>query len=181
MAAERGVLAYVVFGDAALRDMARRKPTSLDAFLACHGVGQRKCRDFGEAFTAAIREYCRDAPEAVTAPRPRRADRRQALEDAYGLFAQGYGLEEAAELLERRPTTVEGYLEKYIAAHGVTEPAPWVSPSVMERVGEAAAQTDGTRLRPVYDLLDGEVSYADIRICLACLRNRSKGAPGRLR
>jgi len=180
MAAERGVPAYVVFGDAALRDMARRKPTSLDAFLACNGVGQRKCRDFGEAFTAAIRGYCRDAPEAVTAPRPRRADRRQALERAHGLFAQGYGLEEVAELLERRPTTVEGYLEKYIAAHGVTEPAPWVSPSVMERVGEAAAQTDATRLRPVYDLLDGEVSYADIRICLACLRNRSKGAPGRL-
>ena len=179
MAAERGVPAYVVFGDAALRDIARRKPVTLDAFLACHGVGQSKCREFGEAFTAAIREYGANAPAPVTAPRPRRSDRRQALKRAHELFAQGYGLEEAAELLERRPSTVEAYLEKYIAAHGVTEPAPWVSPSVMERVGEAAAQTDGTRLRPVYDLLDGEVTYADIRICLACLRNRSKGAPGR--
>ena len=179
VAAERGVPAYVVFGDAALRDMARRKPTSLDAFLGCHGVGQSKCREFGEAFTAAVREYGADAPEALTAPRPRRTERRHAIEAAYRLFEQGYGIEEAAELLERRPSTVEGYLEKYIAARGVTEPTRWVSPSVMERVGQAAAQTGGTRLKSVRDLLDGEVSYADIRICLACLRNRSKDAPGR--
>ncbi len=51
---ELGVPAFVVFGDASLRDMARRKPTGLTAFLDVHGVGEKKCADFGEEFVAAI-------------------------------------------------------------------------------------------------------------------------------
>jgi len=185
LAGERGVPAYVVFGDAALRDMARRKPTTLAAFLECHGVGQQKRRVFGEAFTAAIREYCGERPEEAAAlapaaaaavpetPTSRQSSRRQALEEAHELFAQGYGLEEVAELLRCRQSTVEGYLERYIATCGVTDPAPWVSPAVMDRVSGAAAQTGGTRLKAVYEILEGDVSYGDIRICLACLRNRA--------
>jgi ATP-dependent DNA helicase RecQ len=51
---ELGVPAFVVFGDASLRDMARRKPTGLAAFLDVHGVGEKKCADFGEEFVAAV-------------------------------------------------------------------------------------------------------------------------------
>ncbi len=56
-AQELGVPAYVVFGDAALRDMARRLPATRDEFLEVHGVGEKKCADFGEEFMAAIRHF----------------------------------------------------------------------------------------------------------------------------
>jgi len=46
---------YVIFHDATLREMARLRPTSLDALLAVKGVGARKADDLGETFLAAIR------------------------------------------------------------------------------------------------------------------------------
>ena len=55
IAEERGVPPFVIFGDAALRDMARKRPQTLEAFLEVHGVGERKQQDLGPRFVAAIR------------------------------------------------------------------------------------------------------------------------------
>ena len=54
LASERGVPAYVVFGDASLRDMARLRPASSEALLEVKGVGDRKLAEYGEAFLGAI-------------------------------------------------------------------------------------------------------------------------------
>ena len=55
IASRRQVPAYVVFGDASLRDMARKKPATPEEFRAVHGVGEAKCREYAEAFLEAIR------------------------------------------------------------------------------------------------------------------------------
>ena len=52
---ERNVPAFVIFGDATLRAMAREKPTTADGFLAVSGVGPAKLAQFGEAFMSLIR------------------------------------------------------------------------------------------------------------------------------
>jgi ATP-dependent DNA helicase RecQ len=54
-ARQRGVPPYVIFHDATLREMARLRPTSIDALLAVKGVGARKADDLGEIFLSAIR------------------------------------------------------------------------------------------------------------------------------
>ena len=56
-ARERAVPPYVIFHDATLREMARLRPASLDAFRAVKGVGARKADDIGERFLSAIREH----------------------------------------------------------------------------------------------------------------------------
>jgi ATP-dependent DNA helicase RecQ len=57
IAEKKGVPAFIVFSDAALRDMARKKPTTLDQFLEVSGVGEAKAKAFGKTFTAAIKKY----------------------------------------------------------------------------------------------------------------------------
>jgi ATP-dependent DNA helicase RecQ len=57
IADEKMVPAFVVFSDATLRDMARRKPATPEDFLEVTGVGETKRRQYGERFLAAIREY----------------------------------------------------------------------------------------------------------------------------
>jgi len=57
IARSRGVPPYVIFHDATLREMARLRPTSLDALLTVKGVGARKADDLGEAFLTAIRNH----------------------------------------------------------------------------------------------------------------------------
>jgi ATP-dependent DNA helicase RecQ len=58
LARERGVPAFVIFGDAALRDMARRRPSSVDRFLDVKGVGQAKAKQYGRIMIERIRAYC---------------------------------------------------------------------------------------------------------------------------
>jgi ATP-dependent DNA helicase RecQ len=57
-AAKESVPAYIVFSDASLRDMCRKKPVSLVQFSAINGVGRVKLEKYGEKFTNLIREYC---------------------------------------------------------------------------------------------------------------------------
>jgi ATP-dependent DNA helicase RecQ len=58
IAGARGVPAYIVFGDAALRDMARRRPVTEAEFLNVNGVGERKLKNFGKRFIEHIQAYC---------------------------------------------------------------------------------------------------------------------------
>jgi len=57
LAEERGVPPYVIFSDASLRDMAGAQPLTPAALLEVKGVGEWKCREFGERFLAAIRAH----------------------------------------------------------------------------------------------------------------------------
>ena len=57
IAAERGLPAYIVFGDETLREMARKKPADRYAMLAVKGVGEAKMAQYGERFLAKIREH----------------------------------------------------------------------------------------------------------------------------
>jgi ATP-dependent DNA helicase RecQ len=54
--------AYIVFSDASLRDMCRKRPQSPEHFLSVAGVGAVKLEKYGAAFMAAIREYGDQAP-----------------------------------------------------------------------------------------------------------------------
>ena len=47
IARSRGVPPYVIFHDATLREMARLRPSSLEALIAVKGVGARKAEDLG--------------------------------------------------------------------------------------------------------------------------------------
>jgi len=58
IASEKKVPAYIVFGDATLRDMARRRPTTPESFLEIKGVGEKKCRQYGEVVLTAVKDYC---------------------------------------------------------------------------------------------------------------------------
>jgi ATP-dependent DNA helicase RecQ len=55
IAEERGVPPYLIFSDATLRDMARRRPVTLEQFRDVKGVGAWKLETFGERFVAALR------------------------------------------------------------------------------------------------------------------------------
>ena len=56
IALKKSVPAYTVFSDAALRDMVRKHPTSMDGFLDVSGVGLVKQEQYGQVFLAVIRD-----------------------------------------------------------------------------------------------------------------------------
>lgn len=54
LARRQGVPAYIVFSDAALRDMCEKRPRTEDEFLGVSGVGRTKLEKYGAAFLAEI-------------------------------------------------------------------------------------------------------------------------------
>lgn len=49
--------AYIIFTNAALSDMAARRPATMEEFLAVPGVGEKKAQRYGQAFLEAIQAY----------------------------------------------------------------------------------------------------------------------------
>ncbi len=57
LAMEARVPAYIVFADAALRDMCRKMPVNRDEFLNVSGVGEAKAEKYSKQFTELIQRY----------------------------------------------------------------------------------------------------------------------------
>jgi len=181
-AAAQHMPAYIVFGDASLRDMARRRPSTLAGFRQINGVGDKKLADYGQAFVERIVAYCQanqlplDLPPPVGPLAPIPAPPipptpGAAAQTAFPLFRQGLSVEQVAQRLARAPSTVRGYLGLFIQQERITDSSPWVDPVTAERIVDAAGQVGTDRLKPIFDLLGGQVSYDQIRIVVLCVKN----------
>ena len=60
MAAERKVPAYVVANDAVLRDLARLRPSTLEAMSSIRGIGRKKLVEQGPQLLAFLDDWCRE-------------------------------------------------------------------------------------------------------------------------
>ena len=60
IARQESVPAYIIFSNATLEDMARKAPTTLEAFAKVNGVGSVKVKRFGEVFVDAIADYLQE-------------------------------------------------------------------------------------------------------------------------
>jgi len=180
LADERNVPAYVVFGDATLRDLARRRPTTRETMSNVRGVGEKKLDDFAEPFLAAITSYCHEhgiesdvAPSATPAAAPiERPTVNASSIAAFDFFRRGDSIDKVAAEMNRARSTVAGYLNDYLRHEQITDPSPWVESTLAAKIEQAASQTDGDRLKPIHEALGGEVSYDAIRIVVTCHRNR---------
>jgi len=63
LADERGVPAFIIFGDASLHDMSYKKPQTTKEFQDITGVGEKKLTEYGEVFMKAIGEYKENNPD----------------------------------------------------------------------------------------------------------------------
>ncbi|MEF2837116.1 MAG: DNA helicase RecQ [Oscillospiraceae bacterium] len=60
LAKEAGIPAYVVFSNATLTDMAKKKPKTLSEFRKVSGVGELKAAWYGTTFINCIKQYCNE-------------------------------------------------------------------------------------------------------------------------
>jgi hypothetical protein len=101
------------------------------------------------------------APGAATERRQRRGreDVRRRRHDRRGRR----GARSGAEHRRERPASI----------------APWVNDATYSRVAAAARQSDGNRLKPIFEALGGEVPYNEIRLVLSHVQNVADQSPPR--
>jgi ATP-dependent DNA helicase RecQ len=181
LAIDQNVPPYVVFHDTSLRDMARRRPSTLAGFRQVQGVGEKKLADYGEVFVRLIAEHCQaqGLPVDITPPSatPRPVENPSgpsiAATGAFPFFRQGLSTDEVAKRMGRALSTTLGYLTEFIRHEKRTDPSPWVDAATADRIIGAAEMVGLERLKPIFEALDGSVPYDQIRIVTECLRNRA--------
>jgi ATP-dependent DNA helicase RecQ len=175
---ERGVPPYVIFSDATLRELARVRPTSIAKMHLIYGIGEKKLAEFGEAFMAAIVEYCagndvpRDCPSAVESSaaspqkpvrsRPPGAEKQQAMQ----LFAQGASIAQVAQKTGRATSTIGQYLCEYIQESQPGNLDPWVLPDVYRLVSQTIDRLQARALKPIFVELGEKIPYDQIRLVM---------------
>ena len=87
------------------------------------------------------------------------------------MFRAGKSIEEVARQLERARSTATGYLADFIKHDQITDPSPWVDEPTIQRIDSVIHLSEDNRLKPIFDGLNGEVSYDDIKIVLNCRNN----------
>ena len=173
IADERGVPAYVIFGNRSLQDMARRVPRTHADFSQVSGVGQAKLEDLGGPFLGCINAYARDhgwpdakdAPsQAATVPRAPRVVN-QSFRETGRLISEGASLKEVAEHRGLTAGTIVGHLERLVE-EGITVKWGHLLPASEGRTEiEMVLQMMGDNpLRPVWEELEGRFTYDEIRL-----------------
>ncbi len=111
VASDENMLPYLVFDDAALLDMAKKRPSDIDAFLHVQGVSEKKAVMFGKRFLREIRKF-----EGLSAN-----ERGVTFKETLVLFNSGCSVDEIAEIKKIKPVTVYGHLARLVDDGMITD------------------------------------------------------------
>jgi len=190
MADEAGVPPYVIFSDRTLTEMAAYYPQSTASLLNISGVGQVKSSQYGGPFLEVIKAYCekhglkeRPHPQpfshkekGAASPSPRgRGDRGEGeIGERTRLVGEAYnGGDTVQGLMERYHVTAGTILEhltRFLIAgnslrngddlHELTS----ATPEQKQAAFAAFDELSPTFLKPVYEKLNGDLNYDDLKI-----------------
>jgi ATP-dependent DNA helicase RecQ len=176
LATQRQVPPYVIFSDATLRELARVRPSSLDAMRLVYGIGEKKMADLGQEFLQIIRDHCRShhvshderssAPVPKAAPtssKPPDAQKRLAMK----MFAKGSSIDEVVEQTQRTKMTVVDYLAEFIRDTKPADIGAWVSNLHYQLIEAAIKKVGGERLKPIFVALGETIPYDEIKAVIA--------------
>jgi ATP-dependent DNA helicase RecQ len=186
IAEEMNVAPFVVFSDACLRDIARRRPGQYEGLRQVYGIGEAKLMQYGAAVWQTLDAHCREhglsrdvevpAPakdDHVTVhdetPRPKRRNISPEIVKAFELFRQGKSIDDVVLATGRAYSTVSEYLAEFIQEEQPASISAWINDELYRRVAEAADREGRTRMKPIFVALDEQVAYTAIKIVLAHL------------
>lgn len=170
IAQEEEVPAYVIFSDAALRQMEILRPMSDEEFLAVDGVGKAKLEKYGNDFINAIIEFQRN--KSVV----KREKKESTYEKTLELFQAGNSVTEIAGKRNLNETTIVSHLAKlYVDGHDL-DLSQFVSENEITEIEKAQIELEKpTALKPYFDYFEEKMSYDKIRFGLAYIeRNQNR-------
>jgi len=170
-----GVPPFVVFSDATLRDMARKRPRNRMEMLAVSGIGQVKFERYGEAFLAITRGADAPPPERKTLyARPERGENgaklNLSLRETLSLYNDGVrDLRTMARARAMAESTIATHLGKLIEQGAIADLDGLVPHETVELVRRAAGGERIGPIGPLKERLGDAVSYPELHLVRAWL------------
>lgn len=171
---------YAVFADRTLNEMAYFLPQNAQNLLRIHGVGQGKLDKYGEHFLALIADYCQqhDLQEVTNEQPATSVSPTKSSQSSMGAkslaivhaFEAGQSIGQLAEQGKVKPATIINHLYRYVQ-QGNTLTIPeqvlevgQLSQASIEQVMAAFNEHGEERLKPIYDSLNGTLTYEQLHL-----------------
>jgi ATP-dependent DNA helicase RecQ len=164
----------MIFSDRSLQEMATYLPQSTESFGTIHGVGRAKVERFAATFVPLIVAYCAEKElterPKVEKPTVVRVGSLKARSDEVGeLFADGESLDEIAGRFNVKRQTVITNLAKYVeSGNGIDgdrlQAESAIAPPQQAQVLAAFDEHGDSALRPIFDAMNGQVSYDELHL-----------------
>lgn len=178
IADEKSVPPYVIFGDIALRHMARRYPQSKADFLNIPGVGTQKLEDYGQAFMTEIKRHLsaneKQSFEAIKTPPPQKMKTEGGLNgsilETLNQFKSGKTIPQIAKAREMATGTIANHIASAISNGDISpDPRQFFTVEEEQRIDAAVATAEAglAKLAPIHATLNGEIRYEILRIYAA--------------
>jgi ATP-dependent DNA helicase RecQ len=161
---EENVAAYIVFSDAALKDMEKLLPETEEEFMQVSGVGVAKNEKYGQRFLAAIKDHLESIEMDV--PKPKSKVPTQLL--SYELYEKGLSVPEIALQRNLKEDTVYGHLQRMHTEGKPIDLFNFIHQDEIALVQKAKKelQHDEESIKPIFEHLKEKVPYWKIRMGL---------------
>ncbi len=177
LAQEQGVPPYVIFADTTLIEMAYYFPQTKERLLGIHGIGRVKAKKYGETFLPVITTYCSqhklEAKQKSAKPKTTKVTKTLSQNSrpyqTGELLNEGKSVQEIATHFEVKESTVISNLTKFvkagnsIQANTIREDSKLDS-DTFEQVEKAFNEHGLDILRPIFEAMNEQVSYEEIRV-----------------
>jgi ATP-dependent DNA helicase RecQ len=164
---EEEVPAYVIFSDAALRQMDAERPMSDSELLAIDGVGKVKLEKYGDAFIKAIIDFQKTK---VVKKKKEATTYATTLE----LYQKGISVEEIAQQRKLGTGTIMSHLAKLYSDGVNIDLSLFISKEDVSQIAEAKIKLESPNaLKPYFDYFEEKIAYDKIRLALAILEKES--------
>jgi ATP-dependent DNA helicase RecQ len=171
------VAPYVVFHDSNLRDMAQKRPQTLEEFIDISGVGTRKRDKYGKQFIEVIRNYCAEYGLPTKSEPIRQlakvVDNVPSLTQfqTLELYKNGLSIDAIANERGIKSSTVASHLAELIEKEQPVDIDRLVKPEIQTEIIAAIEEVGDEKLSPIYEYLQERYSYGDIKLVRAFWRN----------
>jgi ATP-dependent DNA helicase RecQ len=159
IAEDQGVPAYVVFGDASLKDMELKMPKNEKEFMEVSGVGQAKLEKYADIFIKEIATYA-----------PAKKSKKATHEQTFDLFSDGLTVSEIAASRNLSENTIYGHLMKKHAEGEELDLNQFVSADEVSKIANAKSElTEATGLKDYFEFFEEQMPYWKIKLGLYLL------------
>ncbi len=161
IAKQENVPPYIIFSDAALKDMEVKLPKDSKEFLDVNGVGDTKNKKYGRQFLAVIKTFL---AEKTKKPSTKKATELKTLD----LLKDGLSIDEIAEHRALSSTTIYGHLIKLHQSGQNINLYTFVTKDEVATIAKATESLaiENKAMKPIFEHFDEKIPYWKIRMAL---------------
>ena len=161
LAKAENVPPYIIFSDKSLSDMVALKPDTASKFMDVSGVGQNKLEKYGNQFMTLIKEFKSENADSKTPTKL----------VSYNSYKEGVTIEDIATERKLKPSTILIHLVDCYLEGLEIDLAVFVTEDIVLKVANAYKECEQPiTMKPIFDFLEEEIQYNDIRVALAILK-----------